>query len=141
MMTLKITALVAGFVALAVMAPGKAQALALQFDAAVASASTPTPGATEVQYRRQHRGQRDYGRNRYNGRGYNNGASIGAGIAGLAAGAIIGGVIANSQRPTYYEMSPGTMDDATSYCVRRFRSYDIRSGTYLGYDGMRHACP
>ena len=30
-------------------------------------------------------------------------------------------------------------DDA--YCVRRFRSYDRQSGTYLGNDGQRHACP
>jgi hypothetical protein len=30
-------------------------------------------------------------------------------------------------------------DDA--YCAQRFRSYDPASGTYLGYDGLRHACP
>jgi hypothetical protein len=30
--------------------------------------------------------------------------------------------------------------DAT-YCSQRFRSYDPGSGTYLGYDGMRHPCP
>jgi hypothetical protein len=28
-----------------------------------------------------------------------------------------------------------------SYCAQRFRSYDPRSGTYLGYDGRRHPCP
>ncbi|GLS45638.1 hypothetical protein GCM10007884_36290 [Methylobacterium brachythecii] len=27
------------------------------------------------------------------------------------------------------------------YCVSRFKSYDRRSGTYLGNDGARHACP
>ena len=27
------------------------------------------------------------------------------------------------------------------YCMRRFRSYDPRSGTYLGFDGLRHPCP
>ena len=27
------------------------------------------------------------------------------------------------------------------YCKRRFKSYDPRSGTYLGYDGRRHPCP
>jgi hypothetical protein len=27
------------------------------------------------------------------------------------------------------------------YCMRRFRSYDPRSGTYVGYDGQRHPCP
>lgn len=31
--------------------------------------------------------------------------------------------------------------DAVEYCKRRFRSYDVRSGTYLGFDGLRHACP
>jgi hypothetical protein len=136
MMTFKITAIAAGFVALAALVPGAASAQALRFDAAVASASITTLGATEVQYRRHNRGQRHYGRNRSH-----RGPSIGAGIAGLAAGAIIGGVIANSQRPTYYETTPGTMDDAIAYCVQRFRSYDIGSGTYLGYDGVRHACP
>jgi hypothetical protein len=27
-----------------------------------------------------------------------------------------------------------------SYCVRRFRSYDPASGTFLGRDGVRHPC-
>ena len=27
------------------------------------------------------------------------------------------------------------------YCMRRFRSYDPNSGTYLGNDGYRHRCP
>ena len=33
----------------------------------------------------------------------------------------------------------GGSDDA--YCTRRYRSYDPASGTYLGYDGVRHSCP
>jgi hypothetical protein len=28
-----------------------------------------------------------------------------------------------------------------AYCAQRFKSYDPRSGTYLGYDGKRHPCP
>jgi hypothetical protein len=28
-----------------------------------------------------------------------------------------------------------------SYCAQRYRSYDPASGTYLGYDGLRHPCP
>jgi BA14K-like protein len=31
--------------------------------------------------------------------------------------------------------------DEVAYCQQRFRSYDPASGTYLGYDGMRHPCP
>ena len=27
-----------------------------------------------------------------------------------------------------------------SYCAQRYRSYDAASGTYLGYDGLRHPC-
>jgi len=33
----------------------------------------------------------------------------------------------------------GGRDDA--YCSQRYRSYDPASGTYLGYDGVRHSCP
>jgi hypothetical protein len=32
-------------------------------------------------------------------------------------------------------------DAAIDYCMRRFRSYDPGSMTYLGYDGRRHRCP
>jgi hypothetical protein len=35
---------------------------------------------------------------------------------------------------------PETGVDA-SYCAQRYRSYDPASGTYLGYDGLRHPCP
>ena len=78
------------------------------------------------------------------------GCGVGAGVAGgLIAGAIIGGAIANSQPryyggpayyggPVYNGPPPG---DAVAYCMQRFRSYDPRSGTYLGNDGFRHPCP
>lgn len=29
----------------------------------------------------------------------------------------------------------------TTYCEQRYRSYDPASGTYMGYDGVRHSCP
>jgi hypothetical protein len=73
------------------------------------------------------------------------GCGVGAGVAGgLIAGAIIGGAIANSQPryyggPVYYDAPPP--GDAVAYCMQRFRSYDPRSGTYLGSDGFRHSCP
>jgi BA14K-like protein len=31
--------------------------------------------------------------------------------------------------------------DAVAYCTQRFRSYDPATGSYLGYDGLRHGCP
>jgi hypothetical protein len=53
--------------------------------------------------------------------------------------------------PDYYDNSyydggdtvavvPATGGDP-SYCAQRYRSYDPASGTYLGYDGLRHPCP
>jgi hypothetical protein len=31
--------------------------------------------------------------------------------------------------------------DGAAYCARRFRTYDLRSGTYVGKGGRRIACP
>lgn len=73
--------------------------------------------------------------------------------AGVLGGALLGSAIANS-RPYYYDgpyyapapvYGPGpgyyAGGDAVAYCMSRFKSYDPRSGTYLGYDGYRHPCP
>jgi BA14K-like protein len=43
-----------------------------------------------------------------------------------------------SYEPYYYE---APYDDAIAYCIQRYRSYDVRTRTYLGYDGLRHPCP
>lgn len=66
----------------------------------------------------------------------------GAALGGFAAGAIIGGALA-AQRPYYYGPGYGPVyeGDAVGYCMSRFKSYDPASGTYLGYDGLRHPCP
>jgi len=98
-----------------------------------------------AQYRRY--GHRPYGHRRYGyGRGYRRGpgvgAAVGAGVAGLAAGAILGGAIASSQAQAAPVVVQGGADpEAVAACARRFRSYDARSGTYLGNDGARHPCP
>ncbi len=83
-------------------------------------------------------------------------------VPGLAAGAIIGGAIASPgyayyggpayYTPGYYDdqyyddgavaVAPAPAgDDAVAYCMQTYRSYDPQSGTYLGYDGLRHPCP
>jgi hypothetical protein len=72
--------------------------------------------------------------------GYN--GAWGAGIAGFAAGALLGSALAPRRYYDYdgpYAYEPVPPDVA--YCERRFRSYDPASGTYLGYDGYRHPCP
>jgi hypothetical protein len=88
--------------------------------------------------------------------------------AGIVAGAIVGGMLANPYYGGYgpyygpgpyyagpgpYYAGPGpyyarpvvrpgpVYSDAVAYCMRRYRSYDPRSGTFLGYDGLRHPCP
>ncbi len=84
----------------------------------------------------------------------NRGRAVAAGVIG---GLIIGGIIA-SQRPYYdygyppygygapyppygYYPAYPVGDPAIAYCLRRFRSYDPASMTYLGLDGFRHRCP
>jgi len=45
--------------------------------------------------------------------------------------------------PGYYDYgyaAPAPGRDV-AYCAQRYRSYDPASGTYLGYDGIRHPCP
>jgi hypothetical protein len=93
------------------------------------------------------------------------GGGWGGPAAGLAAGAIIGGAVAASQPWYGYDYSPGYYGygydpgyysygyapggyaapapggDDVAYCEQRFRSYDPASGTYLGFDGLRHPCP
>jgi murein L,D-transpeptidase YcbB/YkuD len=32
-------------------------------------------------------------------------------------------------------------EDTDANCIRKYRSYDVRTRTYLGYDGIRHPCP
>ena len=133
----------------------------VRMDPGVGSASQ---NITQVAFRRGggHRfgGGHAYGRSfrggyhggYYGGRGYGGGYGIGAGIAGLAAGALIGGAIASQDG--YYATDPGYGygypayapaygggGDPTAYCESTYRSYDPSSGTYLGYDGLRHPCP
>jgi hypothetical protein len=55
-----------------------------------------------------------------------NGAEIFVGVVGAIAGAA---AAANNNA------------NAVAYCSQRFKSYDPASGTYLGYDGLRHPCP
>jgi BA14K-like protein len=104
------------------------------------------------------------------GRGFQRdaGFAVGAAAAGIATGAAIA---AGGYDPYYgdnyaydsgyygdsYAYDTGiplvTFDQAApvegpvavggdaSYCAQRYRSWDPASGTYLGFDGLRHPCP
>lgn len=77
-------------------------------------------------YGRHYGGDRySYGRRHH--RGY--GGAIAAGALGLAAGAIIAGGANRSY-------ARGSSD-----CAERFRTYDARSGTYIGTGGVVRHCP
>ena len=126
--------------------------------ASLAELNQAAAPAEAVQYRR---GGRGYW---HGGRGYSRGYGYGGVGAGLAAGAIIGGAIVGSGAygygPSGYRgygyAAPGYIEDdlddgyvavaprggdGAAYCAQRYRSYDPGSGTYLGYDGLRHPCP
>lgn len=82
------------------------------------------------------------------GRGWGWGIGLGAFGFGLAAGAYpYYGYEQYYPGPYYpapaYYGGPVYVgpSDAVGYCMQRFRSYDPRTGTYLGYDGFRHPCP
>ena len=97
--------------------------------------------------------------------GYGVGVGAAAAAAGVA-GAIIGGAmqpypgyypddssvyadpgysepVYSDQSAPYDDAGPQVVNggDSTAYCEQTYRSYDPASGTYLGYDGLRHPCP
>lgn len=57
-----------------------------------------------------------------------------AGILGFALGAAI---VGSADQANHAQTADRSWD---SYCARKYRSYDPRSRTYLGYDGLRHYC-
>jgi hypothetical protein len=110
------------------------------------------------------------GRAAWNGNGGNGGwrgggfHHRGGFFPGAVAGAVIGGALAADSYAYYggpdYYYGPGYdnsyydngYDDGVAvavapdqgadptYCAQRYRSYDPASGTYLGFDGLRHPC-
>jgi len=133
-------------------APASAQTAAAPVSELAAALQTGELNASYAQYRRGYRdgyrGGPRYVERRYDAprrygyepRGYyrrDRGNALAAGALGLATGAIIGGAIAQSQA----QAAPVYGGNTASYCAQRYRSYDPASGTYLGYDGLRHPCP
>jgi hypothetical protein len=124
MRTLKaVTSVVVGLAMLTVPAAAAPLAFAPAKNFATPAQADDESPVLQIQYRRGYRG--GY-RNRDRG---DDGAGVAAGIVG---GLLLGAIIANEA-----QRGNRTVD----YCVRRFRSYDPQSGTYLGNDGYRHRCP
>jgi len=137
-----------------------ASALALMIPLAPASAQ----GGCGIGHPCAGWGQNHYRRNGYS-HGYGRGGGLAVGAAALAAGVIVGGALQQNQDdgygypdqpypagpyPAYPARGPLYDDggvlvandgDSVAYCQQTYRSYDPASGTYLGYDGLRHPCP
>jgi BA14K-like protein len=95
------------------------------------------------------------------GWGWRGGGGWGGAAAGFVAGAVVGSALTAPYaygygpyypQPYYYQPPapvygpPGPsygapVADAAAYCAQRFKSWDPATGTYLGYDGLRHPCP
>ncbi|MEP9365989.1 BA14K family protein [Xanthobacter sp. VNH20] len=64
----------------------------------------------------------------------NNGAAVAAGVVG---GMMLGAAAASAANAANSAPPPGNW---AAYCAQRYRSFDPATGTYLGYDGLRHPC-
>jgi hypothetical protein len=112
-----------------------------------------------------HRGGHGY----YRGSYYSGGDIAAAGIVGLAVGALVGGALSRPTyyEPVYprryvaprpapdrgyvlegpvdrYPVAYGGLEPWTpewyGYCADRYRSFNPRTGTFTGYDGLNHFC-
>ena len=146
MTALKTTAVAALASILAVTSMVPAQAQIIRPVAPVAAATD----ATNVQYRERRYDRRDrYERARYwNGhRGYRErraGYRYRNGywypLAAFAAGAIIGGAIAQPRAVPVAPRAAGLNPRHYSWCHARYRSYDSYSNTFQPYNGPRRQC-
>ncbi|UTV40488.1 BA14K family protein (plasmid) [Ensifer adhaerens] len=65
-------------------------------------------------------------------------AGLAAGAIGLALGAIIIGAAKEAERKR--EAEAYRRNDRDARCLARYRSYDPRSGTFIGRGGRRYEC-
>jgi hypothetical protein len=150
-MNYRMSGLLGAAASLALVAAGtSASATPVDTSAALAKAASQAyPGEGYTQYYGRGYGRGGYygGRGYYRGgRGRGYGGAAAAGIAGLAAGALIGGAIASSQAGPLPPGAPvgnvyGHDPRSVEYCASRYRSYDPASSTFLANDGMRYSCP
>lgn len=102
----------------------------------------PNESYAQYYYRRGYYRPRAYYPGPYYYHRRDNGAAVAAGVAGLAAGALIAGAIANqAQAEAAPPPPPGTVSPSVAaYCARKYRSYDSVTGTYLATNGIRYVC-
>lgn len=99
----------------------------------VASPSAVT-GTTVIEKNVEQIQFRNDRRFRSNGSRRGNGGNIALGIGA----AIIGGIVLSEAARAEHRSSHGSDWDR---CAQTYRSFDSDTGTYTGYDGVRHTCP
>ncbi|WP_245895220.1 BA14K family protein [Devosia submarina] len=141
-------AAITGLMAISSVVPAQAQILAPKGS----SADRDRVVQSYCERNRGDRDCRDFRRGRWNDNDYNrfyrrnrSGLdSISSGLLGFGFGALVGGAIANSNNNNYRGGDRVIGRDSYSAhveaCYARYRSYDERTDTFLGYDGRRHRC-
>ncbi|XSG81318.1 MAG: BA14K family protein [Methyloligella sp. ZOD6] len=118
----------------------------------ITAVSYSVPAAAGDRYHRH-----DHGYDRGYERGYRHGKhvykddhgdALAAGIIGLGLGAMIGSAAASPPAapppPAYYGpvdySPPAWSPDWYAYCSSKYRSFNPRTGYFMGYDGRPHFC-
>ena len=139
-----IGAALTGLIALTSIIPAQAQTVTFGYnerDRVVSSYCDRNPRDRDCRrYRNGGWDNNDY--NNFYGRHRGGLDSIASGFFGFTFGAILGSALANSNNNNNgggYQ-GGGYSSNHVDACYARYRSYDERSDTFLGYDGRRHRC-
>tara|TARA_R110002124_G_scaffold9586_12_gene49274 strand:+ start:1190 stop:1630 length:441 start_codon:yes stop_codon:yes gene_type:complete len=130
-----------GTVAISSVAPTQAQSMTFSYgqrDRVITTYCDRNPRDRDCRSYRDG-GWRDSDYDRFYGSRRSGLDSVATGLFGLGFGAILGGAIANSNNDRVVGRVNGG-DSHVRACSARYRSYDVRTDSYLGYDGIRHRC-
>ena len=130
-----------GAVAVSSVAPTQAQTVTYSYgqrDRVITSYCDRNPRDRDC--RSYHRGGwRDSDYDRFYGAHRSGLDNVATGLFGLGFAAILGGAIANVNNDRVVGRVGGG-DAHVQACSARYRSYDVRTDSYLGYDGDYHRC-
>ena len=133
----------AGTVAVSAVAPVQAQSVTFsvgQRDRVITSYCDRNPRDRDCRSYRDG-GWRDSDYNRFYGSHRRGLDTVSSGLFGFGFGALLGSAIANSNtNDRVVGRVGGSSSSHVQACEARYRSYDVRSDTYMGFDGNHHRC-